>query len=203
MMELKVRNQHHFLESLKRAAHTEIESYFCFAQSGVDSYSAQLMAQSNKPQYIPLFPDIRENLYWTTLCVKFDREKRGFRLCSVGLGVHYGISLLSLFRAEWGTNDANSRTMHAQPHWHVCTQSCSAEVDFASNAFSDKVDIKRASGMIDLTRVHFAMHALWQEGKENAHVSCCNQESQVTNWLKYTLRYVKSQIRYAEFPSCD
>lgn len=122
--------------------------------------------------------------------------------CSISISVFKSIenNIVQLFRAEWDDYNDN-QTHHPQPHWHIASDSYSADTfqvftdicpdnDFASTIKSEKYEVSA------LRKFHFAMNCECRE--DMSHIVQIESIDQVINWFTGLLSTIKSELQYID-----
>lgn len=108
---------------------------------------------------------------------------------------------LPLFRAEWDNYDDNQ--IHPQPHWHFYSN---LRYRYFQNDFSDFVSKEQSEfeqlldpevDTIDLnvSKMHFAMKAIWEEGSHQ-HIHKIKNEADFIKWYQGLLNHLKAQLEF-------
>lgn len=112
-----------------------------------------------------------------------------------------------ILRAEWAEHE-NSRSSHAQPHWHVYPSFINKNIVSLFDeepllADFDPVDDDNVSNEVTTpeweegSKFHFAMASKWHQEGKNAQVEIID-EKRLLNWLKGCVFYTKEQLLYIE-----
>jgi len=149
---------------------------------------------------VSIIPILRKNSdYWCSLILSLKGVTSEVDNISISIyaGNKSDQEKTKLFRAEWSTN---SHHQHAQPHWHLHTDSAKEKkevwsediqpVNFYNESFTEGSKLKK---------IHFAMAARWHEKRESHIVSLRGvNETSVLQWIGSTLDYILHQLNYLE-----
>jgi hypothetical protein len=100
-----------------------------------------------------------------------------------------------LFRMEWDDRIDHDET-HPQPHWHITTdKAISANLkhflDDDDNSTFETFELVK-SEIIEISRIHFAMNANWQN--DGTHIHKLNDEVKIAKWFRELFLYLRNEL---------
>lgn len=107
---------------------------------------------------------------------------------------------IPLFRAEWDNYPDNNE--HPQPHWHFYEKS---GLEHSASSFLELIENEDNRGFaaildednsqnVDMTKMHFAMNAAWENN--NGHIHKANDTNTFIQWFVGLIGHIKHQLEY-------
>ena len=158
------------------------------------------------------FITTQRDLYWLASSLEFRFQEGNYHLDSASLLIFQGEAndprKTALLRAEWACSEADSKAVHAQPHWHIYPSRVNREIDQFQNEFFEEATVQifeafpnsenkeeEVSEWDRAERFHFAMAARWHDEGRDAHKQEIQTETLI-KWIDGCLRYIQSQFNF-------